>query len=145
MEQNTSRPLWMLGGVCEFCPSQWHIAHPDIGLANNFMTIVNMVYLSTLTDRVPILPAFMPMHVGADAPAIPFGEVFDIPRLASIMRRPLLEWHEIKDPLSTELEPLGCWSLWEAVSNSEPRPSLAPNVYSLGMYKSLITLRSELS
>jgi hypothetical protein len=100
--------------------------------ANSLMMIVNMVYLSTLTDRVAVLPPFMPMHVGSDAPPVPFGEVFDVPRLSKTLGVPLLEWRDIKDPKSTELETLGCWSVWEAVSGEEPRPSLAPYVLSLG-------------
>jgi len=31
-------------------------------LANEFMGYVNMIYLATLTDRVPIIPPFAPDH-----------------------------------------------------------------------------------
>jgi hypothetical protein len=118
---------------CVFIPIYACLRHLiSVFIANNLMSIVNMIYLSTLTDSVPILPPFMPLHIGQDAPAVPFGEVFDIPRLASVMGRPLLEWHQIKDRKSTELEPLGCWSVWDSVTKHGPRPSSAPDRLFLG-------------
>ena len=79
---------------------------------------------------MPILLPFEPSHVGLDAPYLPFGEVFDVPRLASAMNIPILEWNQLKlEGNTTEDEPLGCWSVWatmhkEGVRAHEPRMTL---------------------
>jgi hypothetical protein len=65
----------------------------------------NLIYLGVLTDRVPILPPFVPSHIGADVPPIAFGEVFDVPRLRQAVG-PIVEWHEVKKTDSSELEHL---------------------------------------
>ena len=57
-----------------------------------------------------------------------FGDVFDLPRLRQSLRMPLIEWRELKDieaGRKQPLEPLGCWSLWQAYDqmNHKPRPN----------------------
>lgn len=101
------------------------------GWTNDVMTYANLIYLSELTDRIPIVPMFTPSHIGGGEATIPFGEVFDVPRLAKALGRPILEWRDVKDfrnDLAEKDEPLGCWNGWEAVQYREkiPRPSIVP-------------------
>jgi hypothetical protein len=94
-----------------------------------------MIYLGTLTDRVPIIPPFAPDHhicqsfailsknnflngllSASSAGIIPFGDIFDLEHLRDVLRSPILEWRDVKtlphhNPYSTsEIEELGCWS-----------------------------------
>ncbi|KAK0194202.1 hypothetical protein F5146DRAFT_926365 [Armillaria mellea] len=96
------------------------------GWTNDVMTYINLIYLGLITDRVPILPMFTPSHIGPAAPPIAFGDVFDVPRLRQALDRPILEWRDVKDPNSAELDGLGCWNVWEATSQNHaqgPRES----------------------
>ena len=45
---------------------------------------VNQIYLSHLTSRVPILSGFTMGHLPQNAGEMPFGDVFDIPRVNRI-------------------------------------------------------------
>ena len=117
---------------------------------------VNLLYLASLTERIPILPPFVPNHhvctlyhllnsllidrpslVRVNGFALPFGEVFDLPRLRQTLRRPIIEWHEVKhleDPTSVKMppkntsEPIGCWTT---------RPSRLPPVWSPAVVNNL--------
>ena len=92
---------------------------------------VNMIYLSTITDRVPIIPPFAPAeHIcqyllfsyknkflislsAASAGIIPFGDIFDLEHLRQVLRTPILEWRDVKnlsDHNPPEIDHLGCWS-----------------------------------
>jgi hypothetical protein len=95
---------------------------------------MNLIYLGLITDRIPILAMFTPSHIGGHVPAIPFGEVFDMPRLRKSLQRPVLEWREVKNDESTDVELLGCWNTWESVQFNEhfPRRSVIPSMLSLG-------------
>ncbi|KAF8210803.1 hypothetical protein K438DRAFT_1664765 [Mycena galopus ATCC 62051] len=112
--------------------TQYITVWPGSGFTNDVMSFTNMIYLSMLTERVPILPFFTPTHVnkasGFPVPPIDFGEVFDVPRLSYELRKPVLEWWQVKERNSTSLDPLGCWNIWEAVStdHNEPHVSSAP-------------------
>jgi len=75
-----------------------------------------------LTERVPIIGPFNPSHVGGDAGEIPFSEIFDIEYLSKTIGVPVLEWSEVKDPSSQEIEDIGCWSVWQAVQTRESEP-----------------------
>ena len=77
-----------------------------------------------MTQRVPILGKFNPSHIGGDAGSIPFSEVFDIDLLSEKIGIPVLEWTDVKDPTSQEIEDIGCWSVWQAVQNRESGPRL---------------------
>lgn len=83
----------------------------------------NMIYLAFLTQRVPILPAFAPSHVGWDQRRVPFSEVFDLPRLAAAVHMPIIEWDDLKDTNSVVDDTLGCWSNWATASKTQPRHS----------------------
>ena len=57
-----------------------------------------------------------------DVGTIPFGEVFDLDHLSRAIGTPVLEWHEVKNLSSKEVEDIGCWSVWQAVQTREPEP-----------------------
>ncbi|TFK30925.1 hypothetical protein FA15DRAFT_662992 [Coprinopsis marcescibilis] len=102
------------------------------GWTNDVMTYINLIYLGIITERIPIVSVFTPTHIG-NVPPIPFGEVFDIPRLKTIIRAPILEWQEVKKSTSTEIDEIGCWNTWESVQEQEkhPRESSVPGLLSL--------------
>ncbi|KAF5385096.1 hypothetical protein D9615_001270 [Tricholomella constricta] len=89
------------------------------GWTNDVMTYINLIYLALITDRIPVIPIFTPSHIGGAVPPIDFGLVFDIPRLRKALNKPVLEWHEVKDRSSNELDEIGCWNTWEAVQERE--------------------------
>jgi len=84
----------------------------------------NLVYLAVLTERVPIIGPFIPSHIGGDAGEILFGEVFDVDYLSKMIGMPVLEWSEVKNSSSKEIEDIGCWSVWQAVQTRESRPRI---------------------
>ncbi|THH12795.1 hypothetical protein EW146_g7360 [Bondarzewia mesenterica] len=97
------------------------------GWTNDVMTYGNLVYLAMITERVPIIGPFTPSHIGSEAGGIPFSEVFDLDYLSKAINLPVVEWDEVKDlsdPSSTEVEGLGCWSIWQAVQFREPNPRI---------------------
>jgi hypothetical protein len=98
----------------------------------------NLVYLAIITERVPIIGPFTPSHIGGDAGVIPFGEVFDVDYLSKAIGMPVLEWNEVKNSSSQEIENVGCWSVWQAVQGreSEPRPTNALVLQGLGEHMS---------
>lgn len=74
------------------------------------------------------------MSSAYDAGALPFGRVFNLSRAREALRRPLLEWHEVKaipDPTSVispppfQREHLGCWS---TKPGNEERPHRVPSI-----------------
>ncbi|KAF9245804.1 hypothetical protein BU15DRAFT_40619 [Melanogaster broomeanus] len=91
------------------------------GWTNDVMTYGNLLYLAQITGRVPIIPPFLPTYIGTDAP-IAFGDVFDVSRLQNALGIPILEWHQVKDTNSQNIDELGCWSIWEAVQDEEHQP-----------------------
>lgn len=95
---------------------------------------MNLIYLGLLTNRVPIIAMFTPSHIGGHVPPVDFGEVFDLVRLQEGLRKPVLEWHQVKNRNSSALEEIGCWNIWEAVQDSEafPRHSFVPLHLNLG-------------
>jgi hypothetical protein len=80
------------------------------------------MYLALLTQRVPVIPPFVPMHIGMDNPPLNFGEIFDLPRFRAATNSPAVEWRDLKRfPMVNidqgivdyeDVEPLGCWSVW---------------------------------
>ncbi|KAJ6580635.1 hypothetical protein B0H19DRAFT_1250947 [Mycena capillaripes] len=105
---------------------QYITTWPGSGFTNDVMTFMNLIYLSLLTQRVPVLPFFTPTHVAKGASVrvdtIDFGEVFDVPRLQKDLGKPILEWWQVKDRNSTSIDPLGCWNIWQAVATSNTGP-----------------------
>ncbi|KII94081.1 hypothetical protein PLICRDRAFT_36319 [Plicaturopsis crispa FD-325 SS-3] len=92
------------------------------GWTNDVMTFANLVYMGLITDRVPIIPDFMPSHIGYDQAPIPFGDVFDVPRFSKSLEIPILEWRDVKNRDSEFVDELGCWSVWQAVQSGESNP-----------------------
>lgn len=94
---------------------------------------LNMIYMSVEADRIPILPPFSPSHhfEGLTPGFLPFGEVFDIPRLAKKLKTPILEWHDVKKTPANEsdLETLGCWSVWQGTQTNDKNPRYSPKVH----------------
>ncbi|KAJ7786473.1 hypothetical protein B0H16DRAFT_1670566 [Mycena metata] len=92
------------------------------GWTNDVFTYINLIYLGIITDRVPIIAEFIPSHIGGHVPPIPFGKVFDVPRLRNLLGTSVLEWRELKNPSSTFVDDIGCWNVWEAVQYREAYP-----------------------
>jgi hypothetical protein len=68
---------------------------------------MNLIYLAQMTERVPIIPRFRPVHVDADDGShIDFGEVFDIQRLEAGLGKHILEWRQVKVSLGTTVAPV---------------------------------------
>ncbi|KDQ07958.1 hypothetical protein BOTBODRAFT_88478, partial [Botryobasidium botryosum FD-172 SS1] len=88
------------------------------GWTNDFMTFVNMIYLGILTERVPIIGPFLPTHIGWNESLLPFSEIFDTERLSELLDLPIIEWWQVKDQSSSQIDALGCWSPW-AVSGPD--------------------------
>ncbi|KAK0233621.1 hypothetical protein IW262DRAFT_1331502 [Armillaria fumosa] len=103
------------------------------GWTNDVMTYVNLIYLGMITDRVPVIPMFTPSHIGGSVPPIAFGDVFDVPRLRKALNKPIIEWRDVKDPGSNQLDNLGCWNVWESSQFYEPHPRGSPVLYHLGL------------
>jgi hypothetical protein len=111
------------------------------GWTNDFMTYINMIYLGMLSSRTPIIPPFAPSHLPRVAGFPPFGDVFDVPRLSAAINTPLLEWRDVKREDSTEMDQVGCWSIWGLVGSDEgtPRNSIVPQRLNLGAWAPLPT------
>ncbi|KAJ7015966.1 hypothetical protein C8F04DRAFT_983903, partial [Mycena alexandri] len=92
---------------------------PANGWSNQVIQYMNLIYLAQLTERVPIIPRFRPVHMGANASHLDFSDVFDLPRLQQELgMTSVLEWRQIKDLNSETVDELGCWDIqdktWEA-------------------------------
>ncbi|KAG8848874.1 hypothetical protein FRB96_001006 [Tulasnella sp. 330] len=99
------------------------------GYTNDFMTYVNIVLLAQFTRRIAVIPPFSPSHIGYNESNIPFGDVFDVPRLAEALQTPVLEWRDIKKDIGSVAGPmsdkLGCWSSWAPMETEGPRAGMA--------------------
>lgn len=125
---------WISAGWSTSSFSRSSCPYSPATLANDIITYANLIYLGTITDRVPVMPMFTPSHIGGDADPIPFGDVFDVPRFIRDSGINIVEWRDVKQPDSDVLEDLGCWNVWEAVQYYEhfPRNSAVPNWLKLG-------------
>jgi hypothetical protein len=81
-----------------------------------------MIYLARITDRVPVLPPFVPLHIGGDAGSIPFGDVFNTTRLGQAIGIPVVEWRDVKRPGSDIVDEMGCWDVWQPTQYEEHQP-----------------------
>ncbi|KAF8913687.1 hypothetical protein CPB85DRAFT_1389006 [Mucidula mucida] len=88
------------------------------GFTNQFMCFANLVYLGMISDRVSVIPPFTPSHhISTSAGTVAFGEVFDLDSLRNTLKKPLIEWADIKNfPTHRDArsfaaeESLGCWN-----------------------------------
>ncbi|KAK7063789.1 lysophospholipase NTE1 [Favolaschia claudopus] len=103
------------------------------GWANDVITLMNLVYLGRITDRVPILPVFMSSHLPVNTPPLPFGDVFDLPRFRQALELPVLEWREVKEADSKVVDDVGCWNVWESVQYKEKSPRYSNVPHTLGL------------
>ncbi|KAG9016616.1 hypothetical protein FRB90_002777 [Tulasnella sp. 427] len=110
------------------------------GMTNDFMAVINMIYLAYMSHRIPIVPPFLPSHshVGRGVKPMPFSDIFDLPRLREALQWPILEWSDVKkakydvnfDEHHSEMEGadkeiLGCWGAQQAFDkNNRPTHSL---------------------
>ncbi|KAI5122360.1 hypothetical protein M0805_004118 [Coniferiporia weirii] len=94
------------------------------GWTNDFMTYVNLLNLALFSGRTAIIPPFAPSHVGSAAGFVPFGDVFDVPRLSLLLEHPVIEWRDLKREDSEHTDEVGCWSIWSTVQpvNSDHAP-----------------------
>jgi hypothetical protein len=116
--------------------------------ANDVMAAMDLIYLSLLTNRIPIVPPFWPTHVGTDAGLVPFSDFFDVTRWAKTLNIPILEWKDVKNFASEKLDPekyfntgyygggeegIGCWSVWmtQHARGEGPREGEVPAALSL--------------
>ncbi|KAB5592602.1 hypothetical protein CTheo_3928 [Ceratobasidium theobromae] len=113
------------------------------GFTNQVMEAANLLYLALLTNRVPIIPAFYPTHLGSpDQVASPkFGDIFDVPYLSNKLGIPIIEWHELKQPKDSSpgapapvTEKLGCWSVTAGNDAWGQPPGRPTEAYSQQMY-----------
>jgi len=101
----------------------------DAGWTNDVITYMNLIYLALITERIPLIGVFSPTHVSFDTTTtvdpIDFGTIFDVPRLSKLINLPVIEWHEVKNRNSTEVEELGCWDVWSTseMATENPRGS----------------------
>jgi len=107
----------------------------DAGWTNDVITYMHLAYLAVITQRIAIMGVFTPSHIGFERENIEFGKVFDVPRLSKLIGLPVLEWHEVKDKNSTEIDQLGCWDVWESVQTDEsaPRKSRVPGIVGIDL------------
>lgn len=56
----------------------------------------NLIYLALITERVAIIPPFVPFDDIGSGPDLEFGQVFDVTRLQKEMGKPVLEWYQVK-------------------------------------------------
>ncbi|KAH8110631.1 hypothetical protein DFH11DRAFT_1730083 [Phellopilus nigrolimitatus] len=127
-------PEWVLGAPTESFrdnlrnDTQYITSWIAAGWTNDFMTYINLLYLALLSGRTAVLPPFAPSHVGSAAGFVPFGDVFDVPRLSrSLHNHPIIEWRDLKRERSTQRDALGCWSIWATAApggESAPRANL---------------------
>ncbi|KAH6909017.1 hypothetical protein BKA70DRAFT_1371714 [Coprinopsis sp. MPI-PUGE-AT-0042] len=77
------------------------------------MSYINLIYLGILTERIPVIPTFAVTHgISTQEPRVRFSEVFDLPRLRKELRMPVIEWGDVKQNSSEEVDEIGCWSSW---------------------------------
>ncbi|CAE6426925.1 unnamed protein product [Rhizoctonia solani] len=93
------------------------------GFTNQFMEITSLVYLSILTRRAPVVPAFLAEHFGraTDIAPTPFSDIFDLPYLSG----------KLVDGPHPKIEKIGCWSTTAGSKDSRPSYPYSPEIYGL--------------
>lgn len=97
------------------------------GFTNAFIALSNLIYVSVLASRIPILHPFAPGHLPWEAGFLPVSEVFDLGRWARAIHKDILELEQIKNyPHDNDKEQIGCWSLWAVGYLKDATPSRSP-------------------
>lgn len=88
-----------------------------------------------MTDRVAVLPP-LNSDIGYDAPMI-VSKIFDLPRLSREIGNQVIDWADVKDSKSREMEVLGCWSVYMVQDMFEKKPRYTRNLWSvqIGAYE----------
>ncbi|KAI5824666.1 hypothetical protein K523DRAFT_284615 [Schizophyllum commune Tattone D] len=95
----------------ELYVTQWGMG---LGMTNQFLGMLNLIYIGLLTTRVPVVPPFLAnKHIAGDK-LLPFGEVFDLTHLRAQLRVPVIDWRDIK-PSNETHEEIHCWALHKAM------------------------------
>ncbi|GAA5895783.1 hypothetical protein JCM6882_001380 [Rhodosporidiobolus microsporus] len=88
------------------------------GHANQFISIMRMLYMGQLTNRVGIIPTLVPVHI--DGNPVPMSTFYDLPRFWTESRIPAVEFTQVKpldlDQQRPHNEMLPCWSVQEATA-----------------------------
>nr|GAT53042.1 predicted protein [Mycena chlorophos] len=95
--------------------TSWH----GDGISNDIMAYMTLLFLAKMTERVPIMDTFFPnpQHVGAGYDAehqpknLDFSEAFDIPRFTKLTGVDVLQWSQVKNASTDDIDTLGCWDL----------------------------------
>ena len=67
--------------------------------------------------------------------AIAFSEVFDLPRLQRELNMDVLDWKDVKDTNSEEMDLLGCWNVFQVASVHETEPRFTESTMLLKLGK----------
>jgi len=125
-----------------------HITNPA---GNQILSVLKLIYLSTLLDRIPILSSLSgAAHHEGDPIAL--STFYNLTRLSDALDHPILEWAQVKDPAAGPAEPLGCWRTVPRGGGGKPaltQSGLAPAYWSLPpeierpTYSQLVTLADD--
>ncbi|GAA6059708.1 hypothetical protein JCM10212_000236 [Sporobolomyces blumeae] len=88
------------------------------GHANQMISIQKLLYFATITNRVPIIPSLIPVHIDNGGPQ-DISTFYDLTRLYHESGIPALEMSQVKviDPeRKQQNEDLACWSVQEATA-----------------------------
>ncbi|KAJ7070566.1 hypothetical protein C8F01DRAFT_1106888 [Mycena amicta] len=102
------------------------------GWSNDVISFINLIYLGQQTNRIAVLPHHTSTHLPWKAQdKLPFGEAFDVPRLAKALGRPVVEWRDIKQYNTTKSDKIGCWDVWTPASgeSSERDSTVYPRLH----------------
>ncbi|KAF7290982.1 Lysophospholipase [Mycena chlorophos] len=95
--------------------TSWH----GDGISNDIMAYMTLLFLAKMTERVAIMDSFFPnpQHVGAgydeehQPKNLDFSEAFDIPRFTKLTGVDVVQWSQVKNASTDDLDTLGCWDL----------------------------------
>ncbi|KAF8525036.1 hypothetical protein BU17DRAFT_83942 [Hysterangium stoloniferum] len=86
-------------------------AFPIGGFIEQTISQINLLYLASLTRRVPVMADFVPKEMRNGSGFIPVSDVYDLARLSESLLSPILEWADIKERNSGILDEIGYVSL----------------------------------
>lgn len=124
---STMSPVGLLKDlVCRLSLMPWQ--GPNFtSIANQFISQLNLLLISSYSTRVPVLPPFIvdQRHLGpksSNAQPLPVSEVFEVQKLAQMLRRPILEWQHVKNTSMKGTDDIGCWSVFKATHGNPVHP-----------------------
>ncbi|KAF7339343.1 hypothetical protein MSAN_02148100 [Mycena sanguinolenta] len=99
------------------------------GWTNDVMTYINLIYLGLITDRVAIIPEFIPSHVGGHVAPVPFERSLTYLVFEVCWKSPFSSGGKS----STFVDDIGCWNVWEAVQYREAYPRRSRSINDLNL------------